>query len=60
MISGIIQNYVKESKLKKVVSILGWSFKKDTNDSRESSSIFICYDLIKSGFKNKIYDLKIK
>ena len=59
-ISGIIQNYVKESKLKKVVSILGWSFKKDTNDSRESSSIFICYDLIKSGFKLNIYDPKIK
>ena len=40
----------------KEISILGWSFKKDTNDSRESSSIPISSDLIINGAKLKIYD----
>lgn len=40
----------------KEISILGWSFKKDTNDSRESSSIPISSDLIVNGANLKIYD----
>ena len=41
------------------VSILGWSFKKNTNDSRESSSIYISSILLKQGIKIKIYDPKV-
>lgn len=40
----------------KTISILGWSFKKDTNDTRESSSIPISSDLIINGASLKIYD----
>ena len=41
------------------VSILGWSFKKNTNDSRESSSIYISSILLKQGIKIKVYDPKV-
>ena len=40
----------------KIISILGWAFKKDTNDSRESGSIDISDYLIKSGASLNIYD----
>ena len=42
--------------LEKKISILGWAFKKNTNDSRESASIYITYQLLKLGFKVNIYD----
>ena len=35
---------------------MGWSFKKDTNDSRESASIYICRDLLIKGAIIHIYD----
>ena len=35
---------------------MGWAFKKNTNDSRESASIYITYQLLKLGFKVNIYD----
>ena len=38
------------------ISILGWAFKKNTNDSRESASIFVAVNLLTSGAKLKIYD----
>mgnify|MGYP001242234670 FL=1 len=38
------------------ISILGWAYKKNTNDSRESSSIFVTRDLLDRGAKVKIYD----
>tara|TARA_B100001248_G_scaffold3325_1_gene2616 strand:+ start:7960 stop:9390 length:1431 start_codon:yes stop_codon:yes gene_type:complete len=40
----------------KVVSIFGWSFKKDTNDSRESASIDVAKTLLDEGVNIKIYD----
>ena len=40
----------------KIISILGWAFKKDTNDSRESGSIDISDNLIKEGASLNIYD----
>ena len=54
-----IVSFTKKNKLNKEVSILGWSFKKDTNDSRESSSIYIAYELLKMNFKISIYDPKV-
>jgi UDPglucose 6-dehydrogenase len=38
------------------ISILGWAFKKNTNDSRESASIFVAVNLLESGAKLNIYD----
>ena len=40
----------------KKIAILGWAFKKNTNDSRESSSIFVSEDLYKNGAELCIYD----
>ncbi|MDA7798093.1 nucleotide sugar dehydrogenase [bacterium] len=40
----------------KTISILGWAFKKDTNDSRESASISLAKKLLLNGAKLKIYD----
>ena len=40
----------------KTISILGWAFKANTNDSRESSSIYIAEDLFSQGVNLKIYD----
>ena len=40
----------------KNITLFGWSFKKDTNDSRESASIYITKDLLELGANIKIYD----
>lgn len=40
----------------KTISILGWAFKKDTNDSRESASIILAKKLLLSGAKLRVYD----
>jgi len=55
-ITEIIKNYFIKYSLEKKISILGWAFKKNTNDSRESASIYITYQLLKLGFKVNIYD----
>ena len=34
----------------KKIGVLGWAFKKNTNDSRESSSIYISLNLISKGY----------
>lgn len=41
---------------KKRVSVLGWSFKKNTNDSRESASIYLTYELLLKDFEVNVYD----
>tara|TARA_B100000963_G_C22638367_1_gene678943 strand:- start:1831 stop:3201 length:1371 start_codon:yes stop_codon:yes gene_type:complete len=51
----IIQNF-NEKFINKKIAILGWSFKSDTNDSRESSSIYISRQLIDEGFLINVYD----
>ena len=40
----------------KQLTILGWAFKKDTNDSRESPAIFITDYLLRKGLRVTIYD----
>jgi len=45
---------------KKKISILGWAFKKDTNDSRESASIYITHQLLEEGAYVHIYDPMVK
>ena len=44
----------------KNITILGWAFKKDTNDSRESAAIDIVLQLINNGAKVSIYDPKVR
>eukprot|EP00794_Sanderia_malayensis_P015170 gene15170-16729_t len=43
----------------KKIGLLGFAFKKDTGDSRESPSIYICKYLIEEGAKVSIYDPKV-
>ena len=44
----------------KKVSILGWAFKKNTNDSRESASISVADQLISEGADIHIYDPMVR
>ena len=58
--SNQIINNIKINSLTKNVCILGWAFKKDTNDTRESAAIYVANNLIKSKIKIKIYDPKVQ
>ena len=40
----------------KTIAILGWAFKENTNDSRESAAIFVAEKLYKAGAILEIYD----
>lgn len=51
-----IINLIKNKSRKLKVSILGWSFKKNTNDSRESSSIYVTDILLQNKINVSIYD----
>ena len=52
----IIIDYLKGTVKNKKISIFGWAFKKNTNDSRESSSIYVTDYLIGQGAEVNIYD----
>ena len=40
----------------KKITFLGWAFKKDTNDSRESAAIYIAQQLLEEGAELHVYD----
>ena len=44
----------------KKIALLGWAFKKDTNDTRESAAIYVADDLINEGAKLSLYDPKVQ
>ncbi|MBX9889417.1 MAG: UDP-glucose 6-dehydrogenase [Flavobacteriaceae bacterium] len=44
----------------KKITLLGWSFKKDTNDTRESAAIYIADDLVAEQANIFIYDPKVQ
>jgi UDPglucose 6-dehydrogenase len=44
----------------KKIAVLGFAFKKDTNDTRESAAIYICKDLIEEQANIAIYDPKVE
>ena len=44
----------------KIITFFGWAFKKDTNDTRESSSIYVAFKLISEGAVINIFDPKVK
>ena len=66
-----INNYQRERFAKKIMSslfntvsdkkitIFGWAFKKDTNDTRESSAIYVADILIENGAQVSVYDPKV-
>ena len=58
-ISAIIVKKLFGTISEKKISIMGFSFKANTNDTRESPSIRICKDLINEGANLSIYDPKV-
>ncbi|MFY8213519.1 MAG: UDP-glucose 6-dehydrogenase [Flavobacterium sp.] len=44
----------------KKIAFLGWAFKKDTNDTRESAAIYVADDLIHEQAKIAVYDPKVE
>ncbi|MDB9821172.1 nucleotide sugar dehydrogenase [Flavobacteriaceae bacterium] len=44
----------------KKVTLLGWAFKKDTNDSRESAAIYVADVLLEEGAEVHVYDPMVK
>ncbi len=43
----------------KKIGILGFAFKKDTNDTRESAAIYVCRDLLRERARLAIYDPRV-
>jgi UDPglucose 6-dehydrogenase len=43
----------------KKITFLGWAFKKDTNDTRESAAIYVADDLINEQAQIAVYDPKV-
>jgi UDPglucose 6-dehydrogenase len=44
----------------KKITFLGWAFKKDTNDTRESAAIYVADDLLSEQADIAVYDPKVK
>lgn len=44
----------------KKIAVLGFAFKKDTNDTRESAAIYVCKDLLEEKACLSIYDPKVE
>jgi len=44
----------------KRIAVLGFAFKKDTNDTRESAAIYVCRDLLEEQANLAIYDPKVE
>ncbi len=55
----IIDHFGGDIKGKKI-GVLGWSFKANTNDSRESPAIYVASKLLKEGAVLQIYDPKVE
>lgn len=43
----------------KKITLLGWAFKKDTNDTRESASIYVAWELLQDMAEIHVYDPKV-
>ena len=44
----------------KKITFLGWAFKKDTNDTRESAAIYVADRLMQDGAEIHVYDPKVE
>ena len=58
-ISKIVVEKLFGTLTNKKIGILGFSFKANTNDTRESPAIEICKNLLEEGAKLQIYDPKV-
>ncbi|WP_269623266.1 nucleotide sugar dehydrogenase [Prochlorococcus marinus] len=58
-ISNIVVNKLFGTISGKKIAVLGFAFKANTNDTRESAAIDICKDLIEEGANLNIYDPKV-
>ena len=58
--TNVLVNYLFGNVSGKKIAILGFSFKANTNDTRQSPSISICKDLIEEGAHLSIYDPKVE
>ena len=54
-----IIDFFHKNNLDKKITILGWSFKPNTNDSRESPAIAVASALLRNGFELHVYDPKV-
>lgn len=43
----------------KEITLLGWVFKKDTNNTRESASMYVAHELLNERANIKVYDPKL-
>jgi len=59
-IGELIINALNYQNINKTVTILGWAFKKNTNDSRESASIYLANKLLNNNITIHIYDPMVK
>jgi UDPglucose 6-dehydrogenase len=57
--TGRIVKALYNSVADKKIAVLGFAFKKDTNDTRESAAIAVCRDLIEERAKVSVYDPKV-
>ena len=55
-----IIDLIRKEKLKPKILLLGWAFKKNTNDTRESAAIYVTNNLINKNIEIDIYDPKVK
>ena len=51
---------IEKNNLEPRVLLLGWAFKKDTNDTRESAAIYVSDNLINNSIRIDVYDPKVK
>ena len=50
---------MRKENLELKVLLLGWAFKKDTNDTRESAAIYVANNLLNNNIKIDVYDPKV-
>jgi UDPglucose 6-dehydrogenase len=43
----------------KKIAFLGWAFKKDTNDTRESAAIYVAWELLQDKAEIHVYDPRV-
>jgi UDPglucose 6-dehydrogenase len=56
---GATPNSLFDTVAGKKIAVLGFAFKKHTNDTRDSAAIYVCLDLLEEQADLAIYDLKV-
>ncbi len=54
-----IINCINENNLERKILMLGWAFKKNTNDTRESAAIYVAGNLLENNIEIDVYDPKV-